>query len=245
MKETPARSGRHHHLEPVSSVLHGHADAGGDGQDALAGDPQDVQGPGLPERGRRSPMARSASSACRDGEQTSKRILQVARAIEVVFLVAVIVLLIASVMLIANTIRLSIFARRREIEVMKLVGRDELVRARPVHDRRASLRRHRRAGGRASAPPRQGARAARDPRRTTSTPRGDVQALGFGLMALILLGRRSRRRRARLGDDAATLPARLTRRRRCQADVDEPGRRSGPAARSATRARATPTGAQR
>jgi cell division transport system permease protein len=58
----------------------------------------------------------------KDGQQTSKRILQVARVIEVVFLVAVLVLLIASVLLIANTIRLSIFARRREIEVMKLVG---------------------------------------------------------------------------------------------------------------------------
>jgi cell division transport system permease protein len=58
----------------------------------------------------------------KDGQQTSKRILQVARVIEVVFLVAVIVLLVASVLLIANTIRLSIFARRREIEVMKLVG---------------------------------------------------------------------------------------------------------------------------
>ena len=58
----------------------------------------------------------------KDGQQTSKRILQVARVIEVVFLVAVVILLVASVLLIANTIRLSIFARRREIEVMKLVG---------------------------------------------------------------------------------------------------------------------------
>jgi cell division transport system permease protein len=39
-----------------------------------------------------------------------------------VFLIAVILLVIAATLLIANTIRLSIFARRREIEVMKLVG---------------------------------------------------------------------------------------------------------------------------
>ncbi|MGI8973818.1 MAG: permease-like cell division protein FtsX [Gaiella sp.] len=58
----------------------------------------------------------------KDGQQTSKRILQVARVIEGIFLVAVVVLLAASVLLIANTIRLSIFSRRREIEVMKLVG---------------------------------------------------------------------------------------------------------------------------
>jgi cell division transport system permease protein len=58
----------------------------------------------------------------KDGQQTSKRILQVGKWIWIVFLVMVFVLLIASVILIANTIRLSIFSRRREIEVMKLVG---------------------------------------------------------------------------------------------------------------------------
>jgi cell division transport system permease protein len=58
----------------------------------------------------------------KDGQQTSERILQVGKWIWVVFLVMVIVLLVASVILIANTIRLSIFSRRREIEVMKLVG---------------------------------------------------------------------------------------------------------------------------
>jgi cell division transport system permease protein len=57
-----------------------------------------------------------------DGQQTSKRILQVATWIWRVFLVAVIILLVTSTLLIGNTIRLSIFSRRREIEVMKLVG---------------------------------------------------------------------------------------------------------------------------
>lgn len=58
----------------------------------------------------------------KDGQQTSKRILQVGKWISYVFVVMVAVLLVASVILIANTIRLSIFSRRREIEVMKLVG---------------------------------------------------------------------------------------------------------------------------
>ncbi len=57
-----------------------------------------------------------------DGKRLSHRILQVAHVIEVVFTLATAVLLIASILLISNTIRLSIFSRRREIEVMKLVG---------------------------------------------------------------------------------------------------------------------------
>jgi cell division transport system permease protein len=57
-----------------------------------------------------------------DGKKLSHRILEVAHVIEVVFTVATLVLVVASVLLISNTIRLSIFSRRREIEVMKLVG---------------------------------------------------------------------------------------------------------------------------
>ncbi|MGH3103996.1 MAG: cell division protein FtsX [Gaiellaceae bacterium] len=56
------------------------------------------------------------------GKKVAERILRVATVISSVFLIAVIVLVAASTLLIANTIRLSIFARRREIEVMKLVG---------------------------------------------------------------------------------------------------------------------------
>jgi cell division transport system permease protein len=64
----------------------------------------------------------AAVDEVRHGKEVSDRILQIARAIQVVFLIVVVVLLGASTILIANTIRLSIFARRREIEVMKLVG---------------------------------------------------------------------------------------------------------------------------
>lgn len=63
-----------------------------------------------------------AVDTVRYGKEVSQRILAIARGIQVVFGIIVLILLAASTVLIANTIRLSIFARRREIEVMKLVG---------------------------------------------------------------------------------------------------------------------------
>jgi cell division transport system permease protein len=56
------------------------------------------------------------------GKKTAKRVLQVARVFTALSVLGIIVLLGAATILIGNTIRLSIFARRREIEVMKLVG---------------------------------------------------------------------------------------------------------------------------
>jgi cell division transport system permease protein len=67
------------------------------------------------------------SKAARTGtgescSRISHRVLSVARYLWIFVLIAFVVLLVSSTLLVANTIRLSIFARRREIEVMKLVG---------------------------------------------------------------------------------------------------------------------------
>jgi cell division transport system permease protein len=56
------------------------------------------------------------------GRQEANKILSVTGAVKLVLAVLAALLLIASVLLIANTIRLSIYARRREVEVMRLVG---------------------------------------------------------------------------------------------------------------------------
>jgi len=57
-----------------------------------------------------------------DRQQESKQIEQVTSALKIVLTVITALLILASLMLVGNTIRLSIYTRRREVEVMRLVG---------------------------------------------------------------------------------------------------------------------------
>ncbi len=61
----------------------------------------------------------SVGASC---NEITHRVLSVANYLWIVVLIAFVVLMVSSTLLVANTIRLSIFSRRREIEVMKLVG---------------------------------------------------------------------------------------------------------------------------
>jgi cell division transport system permease protein len=58
----------------------------------------------------------------RYGKEIAERIFRVTSVIRNVLLVFIVLLAGVSVLLISNTIRLSIYARRREVEIMKLVG---------------------------------------------------------------------------------------------------------------------------
>jgi cell division transport system permease protein len=68
-----------------------------------------------------APVDPSIDSVKNRKDQTTK-ILSATRLVKLTMGLLAVLLVIASVLLISNTIRLSLFARRREVEVMKLVG---------------------------------------------------------------------------------------------------------------------------
>jgi cell division transport system permease protein len=71
--------------------------------------------------GGRQPLDPAIEEVKNKKDETDK-ILSATNVVKLTTLVLSVLLVLASILLIANTIRLSLFARRREVEVMKLVG---------------------------------------------------------------------------------------------------------------------------
>ncbi|HEV2770932.1 MAG TPA: permease-like cell division protein FtsX [Solirubrobacteraceae bacterium] len=67
-------------------------------------------------------VADPAIEEVKDREEDTSKILTATDVVKLTMAVLAALLILASVLLISNTIRLSLFARRREVEVMKLVG---------------------------------------------------------------------------------------------------------------------------
>ena len=72
--------------------------------------------------GKPTPISPAIDPPIGESREEANKIREVTGAVKIVLLVIAALLLIASLLLVANTIRLSIYARRREVEVMRLVG---------------------------------------------------------------------------------------------------------------------------
>jgi cell division transport system permease protein len=72
-------------------------------------------------KGKQNPISPAIDSV-NNGQGQADTIRTVTNAVKIILTVIAVLLLVASLMLVANTIRLSIYARRREVEVMRLVG---------------------------------------------------------------------------------------------------------------------------
>jgi cell division transport system permease protein len=81
---------------------------------------RDALAPQSPSGGRT--VVDPAIDEVRNREEDTNKILSVTRVVKITMALLAGLLGIASILLIANTIRLSLYARRREVEVMKLVG---------------------------------------------------------------------------------------------------------------------------
>jgi cell division transport system permease protein len=71
--------------------------------------------------GKSNPISPAISNSF-SRQQSTQQIAKVTSALKIVLTVIMALLIVASLMLIGNTIRLSIYTRRREVEVMRLVG---------------------------------------------------------------------------------------------------------------------------
>src|SRR5436309_2477605 len=81
---------------------------------------RDALSPSTPS-GARTLVDRSIDEVKNRKDETDK-ILSATRVVKLMMAVLATLLIVASVLLVSNTIRLSLFSRRREVEVMKLVG---------------------------------------------------------------------------------------------------------------------------
>jgi cell division transport system permease protein len=114
-------------LQPAGTAGAADTEANGPGADRKgAAGPRDSRS----ETGRASAGSTTTATAgtlaaigeVRNREEDTDKILSATGLVKLVTAVLAALLIVASIALVANTIRLSIFARRREIEVMRLVG---------------------------------------------------------------------------------------------------------------------------
>ena len=96
-----------------SNVLAVHSEITGSGSGTGTGSGSSSGGGGLID---------SSIATVSNKQSDTQKILEVTNLVTITAAVLTVLLALASILLIANTIRLSLYARRREVEVMKLVG---------------------------------------------------------------------------------------------------------------------------